>query len=171
MRHLKAVIILLSLIFCLHGCAESRTNQNTDTLPHLLDDYSKAIVNGIPDDMLLTIYYLESSVLTLKPVNETELIEWYAETEDVHKVVVDSTELSSRIDQLRKIDSCVIQTAHEKETKDARIYYYVELKTTGKVLEVTMRGSEGNIFVNGIEVKYNPVFFELVSPYLTFSTD
>lgn len=167
MRHLKAVIILLTLIFCLHGCAESRTSQNTDTVPYLLDDYSEAITNGIPDDMLLTIYYMESSVLTLKPVDEIELIQWYSETEDVHKVVIGSTELSSRIDQLRKIDSSVIQAAHEKETKNARIYYYFELETTGKVLEVTMRGAEGNIFVNGMEVKYNPVFFDLVSPYLT----
>lgn len=166
MRCLKTVMLLLTLMFCLHGCAEPQSSQDTDTLSHLLDDFSEAIANGIPDDMRLTIYYLESSVSTLKPVDETELIEWCSETEDVHKVVVDSAELSSKIDQLTKIDSSVLQAVQEKELKNARIYYYVESETAGKVLEVTMSGIESNIFVNGVEVEYNPVFFDLVSSYL-----
>ena len=50
MRLARIVAVLLVLLF-LPGCAKSQASQDTDTLSYLLDDFSEAIANGIPDDM------------------------------------------------------------------------------------------------------------------------
>ena len=169
MHGFKIIIVLLILAFFLQGCTTSQTSQDTDILSHLLDDYLKSIENGIPNDMCLTIYYSTPYVSADMPVDEERLIIWGSTSEDASiagKVVIDSTQLTSRIDQLQKIDAATLQKPIIKRYKDLRIYYYIETESAGKVLEVGMFGRGGTTFVNDVQVMYNPVFFDLVSPEL-----
>ena len=151
--------VLLLLVFCISGCSQSK--QDMDVLDHLLDDYSKAIADGIPSDMSLTLYnnivpYISSD----RPVTKEALIQIPIST------VIDSTELSSRIATLKRIDASTLQLPESAQPQDLMVYYYIETETNGKVLEVEISEKGGTIFVNGVEVEYDPVFFELVSPYL-----
>lgn len=167
MRFARILTVLLVLFF-LPGCAEPQASQDTDTLSYLLDDFSEAIANGIPDDMKLTIYYRTPYVAFDMPIDETELIIMSSESEDARiagKVVIDSTQLSSQFDQLKSISSA-LRRPIVTQYKNAWIYYYIETDTAGKVLEVTISGIDGTIFVNDMEVMYNSAFLDLVSPYL-----
>lgn len=168
MRYARIITVLLVLFF-LPGCAAPQTSQDMDTLSYLLDDFSEAIANGIPADMELTIYYRTPYVSFDMPIDETELIIMCSESEDASiagKVLIDSTQLLSQLDQFKKITSAALRKPIISQYKNAWIYYYIETEAAGKVLEVTISGIHGNIFVNGTELKYNPVFLDLVSPYL-----
>ena len=161
MRYLRILIMLLALVFCLQGCGDSQPSQDADPLTHLLDDYSKAIADGVPSDMSLTLHnnivpYISSD----QPVTKEALIQIPIST------VIDSTELSSRIAALKRIDASTLQLSESAQPQDLMVYYYIETETAGKVLEVEISGKSGTMIVNGVEVEYDPVFFELVSPYL-----
>ncbi len=175
MRNFRLVIILLILVFLLPGCSNPQPSQDTDELSHLLDDFSESIANGIPSDMSLTIYHAKPSLSTDIPLDEDGLISWGSNMEDPRiagKVVLDSTQLSSQIDQLKNISSSSLRKPLISRHKDLRLYYYIGTETDGKVLEVGMYSTGGTMYVNGVEVKYDPVFFDLVSPYLvSWKTD
>ena len=157
-----SIIILLLLAFYLQGCAPSQPTQNTDVLNHLLDDYSKVIENGVPSDMRLTLYNNIMPYISInRAVTKDDFINSLAP-----ETVIDSTELSSRIAYLQRIDSSVLRLPERSLPRDLIVYYCIETETDGKVLEVEISEKGGTIFVNGVEVEYDPVFFELVSPYL-----
>lgn len=173
MRYSRILIVLLALAFCLQGCANTQTNRETDIqeisdsrpnqalddLSHLLDDYLKAMENGVPSDMSLTLYNITPHIAYNVPVRKADIMQ-------TSEIVLDSTELSSRIDYLNKIDYSILDEPEITFYEDLRIYYYIETESDGIVLEVGMYGTDGTIFVNGVEVEYDPVFFELVEPYL-----
>ena len=46
------------------------------------------------------------------------------------------------------------------------MYYVLESKKNGKLIDVAMWGDEDNIFVNGFEVKENNIFYDVVIPFL-----
>ena len=168
MKGLKILTIFLMLVFLLQGCAKPGSTENIDEPRSVLDDYLIAIENNVPSNMNLTIYFTGFDVSFLYPPDEEDLINW-GNSGEIDKIVIDSAELESRIDQLKKIDSSVLQTPKKRSHKDARLYYYIETETAGKVLEVSMNGLYGTMFVNGTEVEYNPVFYDVVSPYLETS--
>lgn len=168
MKYLKILITLLSFVFCLQGCGFSQSVQeNTDAqtiektvdLCNLIDDYLKAIENGVPSDMRLTLYNITPHIAYNAPVRKADIME-------TSEIVLDSTELSSRIDYLNKIDYSILHESKIKFDEDLRIYYYIETEADGKVLEVGMYGTDGTVFVNGMQLKNDPVFYELVEPYL-----
>lgn len=161
MRCFRILMVLLAVVFSLQGCGNAQPSQEADPLTHLLDDYSKAIADGVPSDMSLTLYnnivpYISSD----QPVTKEALIQIPINT------VIDSTELSSRIAALKRIDASTLQLPESAQPQDLMVYYYIETETAGKVLEVEISGKSGTMIVNGVEVQYDPVFFELVSPYL-----
>ena len=169
MRCWRTLIILLVLVFCLQGCTysqgvqeatDSQLCEETVDRSHLIDDYLKAIENGVPSDMSLTLYNITPRVSYIAPVRKADIMRTSA-------IVLDSSELSSRIDYLNKIDYSILDEPEITFYEDLRIYYCIETVSDGIVLEVGMYGSkDGTIFVNGVQVEYNSVFFELVEPYL-----
>jgi len=169
MCKLRIVIVLLVSVFLLQGCSGFQLSQDADDLSHLLDDYLKAIENGVPSDMSLMIYNATYRMSTDIPLDEAGLILMCSNSKDpsiADKVVIDSTQLSSKIDQLKNINSLSLQKPLISLGKNLRIYYFIETETDGKVLEVGMYGKDSNMFVNGVEVEYDPAFFDLVEPYL-----
>ena len=55
---------------------------------------------------------------------------------------------------------------------NARLYYVFEVGDSEKLLEVVVSPDSldkinGRVVVNGVEVKDNPIFYELIMPFLT----
>jgi len=158
---IRIISVLLLLVFCISGCAQSKQAQEADVLSHLLDDYSKAIADGVPSDMSLTLYNnIFPSISLDRTVTKEDLFQTFTGTR------IDSTELSSRIACLKKLETAVLQSPEESLPQDLMVYYCIDTGVAGKVLEVEISGKGGTMIVNGVEVKYDPVYFELVSPYL-----
>ncbi len=133
MRYARMLIILLVLVFCLQGCVRSQPvpkPQETDILAHLMDDFSKAIENGVPSDMRLTLYWEPPYLEQLAP---------YTRKEDFirgrSRTLLNSTQLASQIDALKKIDSAVLQPPKSSQYKDINICYWIETDAAGTVLE------------------------------------
>ena len=86
------------------------------------------------------------------------------------KIVIPSEVLVKHLSTLQRLDASAVQPA-EKFGMNARLYYVFE---TGdqKVLEVVMQQFIGDddafgTFVNGIQVKKNTIFYEIILPFLT----
>ncbi len=57
---------------------------------------------------------------------------------------------------------------------NARVYYVLESKKNGKLLDVIMWGGAGDtttIFVNGYEVKENEILYNAIIPFLPNDLD
>lgn len=160
MRYLKMLSILLALVFCLQGCGQNQPNTEYDPLDDLLADFSKAIENGVPSDMRLTLYweppYLEQLA---RHIRKEDIVRGRSRT------LLDSAKLADQIDQLQKIASADLQLPEKSYYKDLHICYWIETDA-GTVLDVEISFEDRNITVNGVEVAYDPAFFELVAPYM-----
>lgn len=147
------VTVLSMLVGIMAGCAKVPEQKNA------LSDYLE-MLNNIPDDVCLTIYYMDPSILTRMALSADDLIK------SADKIVVESDVLKENADLLRNLDSTVIQSAAIKSYINARMYYVLESAETGKILEVIISQVNENVFVNGIEVVWNPVFLKIVKPFL-----
>lgn len=116
------------------------------------------------DDISLTIYYLNIKALRFIPVSSVEaLIQCVDE-----KVIIHGSDLKQRIDLFRKIDNEVFIPVWKKSSDlDLRVYYVLESKKNGKLFSVAMWGDVNSVFVNGIEVKGNKVFYDVIIPFLS----
>lgn len=162
------VSIFMGIIFS--GCnIHTRQSQNINAqLQDVLGGYSQLLENELPDDLCLTIYYMSPDTFTPRPISADDMVSsWGVEKSGVEKIVIESTELTIHVESLKKLNFSVLQPVNEEPYVDARLYYVLESKETGKILEVTIGGIRGYFFVNGIQVEYNPVFFELIAPFVT----
>ena len=159
MKQIIAVLLALVIVVSFPGCTKTKERD-------LLIDYSNAIADGIPDDMSLTIYYLPFTVLTYAPVKPEELP--YIST--VQKILIEQKELSSQLDALRKIDSTILKPVEEQGRVNARLYYFFELGNGDRILEVVI-SADYTTRVNGIDVEYNSVLYDAVSPFLSSTGD
>ena len=80
-------------------------------------------------------------------------------------VEVDSNSLNEHIDVLRQINDDVLIPAEVASSMDIRIYYIFK-ENNRELLEVYMWGEHANMFVNGVEVKENNIFHDIVLPFL-----
>lgn len=155
----KTLLICLLLVSLaasvLTGCADTEVTLEES----LEDDYLKAVEGEFPEDLRLTIYYIYPYILTRRPLSVENLIN----LTDVNKVIVESKELSTQVDLLRKLDPSILQPAKEEAYVNARMYYVFEAGDD-KLLEVII--STGSVFVNGFAVEYHPVVCELIAPFL-----
>lgn len=134
--------------------------------------YPQKILFNIPamienediNDISLTIYYMDLQALLFYPVSSVEdLIQW---TDD-EKIVISGSKLEEHVDLFRKMSNEGFTQVWKKSSDlDLRIYYVLESKKNGKLFDVAMWGDNGSIFVNGIEVKENKVFYDVIIPFL-----
>lgn len=158
-RKVLAVVITLSLLFSnvFTGCEnENRKLQNA------LSDYSRMLEGPLPKNLRLTIYYVDPTILTYAPVSVDRLKQW----PDVQIIEVEAESLAEYTDLLGTLNASVLQPAKENTCIDARLYYVFETDDI-RLLEIIIRQIHGNVFVNGIEVENNPVFYEIIKPFLT----
>ena len=160
MKHrITAFFTVISLLITvLTGCTTASGSAQSP-----IDDYSAMLKEGIPEDLCLTIYYMDPRILTRLPLSADDLIN-FSETK---KIVVEAKELEENLNLLKKLELDVLQPAAMKSYIDARMYYVLASENSGKLLDVIISQIHGNVFVNGEEVNYDPVFLEIISPFLT----
>lgn len=155
---LLRTICILVIVALLTGCV------NTSTKLHFkMAAYERMISGDIPEDLRLTIYYISPLIFTRMPLSSEDLVHFPG----VQKITVNAEELSSNLAVLQKLKASVLQPVEEEKYIDARIYYVFETGSSNKVLEVVSRSPRSSVFVNGIEVENNEIFYEIIEPFLT----
>jgi len=132
-----------------------------------IQNFSKQIESMDFNNLTLTIYYMDPHLLTLYPLDVNTLIDVCGE----QKIVVNGSILEEHIDLLRQVKNAKLKPVSHKIYMDARIYYIFEANGKGKILDVVMWGAhedvdEEAIFVNGVSVECEEVFFDVIMPFL-----
>ncbi|WP_020616453.1 hypothetical protein [Paenibacillus daejeonensis] len=127
-------------------------------------DLSQLIKNEDMDDVRLTIYHASLLILTPYPWKVDDLIR--ATSED--KIVIEGKELEAYIPILNQINKDVLNPVWWKKSpyQDVRLYYVFESKKNGKLFDVGLWGFDNSHYVNGIEVKENRLFYDVIMPFL-----
>lgn len=157
---MKRSIAALCIVACLlpvilTGCTKKAVLEN------VLEEYSKIVAGDFPDDIRLTIYYEPLHVLTRFPWDK-EFLMSVCET----KITVEGEDLAPYWEMMKELDASELEPVQEESYRNARICYFLEVGSSGKVLEVVIHQEPGNIDVNGIEVEQHPWFYELIVDFL-----
>ena len=158
MRRSKILLFMLIILLVpsLAGCSPSAQLRNTFSV------YLDVISEDIPEDIQLTIYYTDPLTFTNRPWSTDDLVNFRDK-----KIVVEHEELSAQIALLSKLEPSILEPVKEETYLNARLYYVIETEAHGKILEVAVCQIGANVFVNGIEVEYNPVIYEVIMPFLS----
>lgn len=122
----------------------------------------------------LTIYYKDLLVFTRAPVSLEQLTGgWYDNAGQLvsgiytYRIVVSGDKLEEHRDMINQLLKAELLPTETESVVDARLYYVFEHREYGELFSVLAFGSgTGSVFVNGIEVEHNRVFFEMVLPFL-----
>ena len=125
-------------------------------------EFSDSMASGIPEDLRLTIYFVDPGLLTRNPWSVEDLIN----AEGVKVIEVTDAQLRNEWPLTDKIDTSMLQSAQQKGYLNARLYYVFKTHR-GKLLDVAISDIGGHVFVNGIEVEHNSLFYEIILPFLT----
>ena len=152
-------MLIILLVPSLTGCSSPSAQ-----LRNSFRAYNDAISKDLPEDIQLTIYYIEPWILTNRPLSTDDLVK----RDDVKKIVVEHEELSTQIALLSKLEPSIFEPVKEETYQNVHLYYVIETGTHGKILEVAVNEiGRGNVFVNEIEVEDNSVFYEVITPFLS----
>ena len=148
-------LLLAGAFLIIYGGSYIRANK-------AINDFSKYIEKGNFNDLILTIYYVSPYIFTPFPLSVEDLIRY---SED--KIVIEGSQLEQYIDLLNQVKSVSLKPVIKKTYMDARIYYVFETEKKGKLFDVTMFGlNDDSIFINGIEVKWEDIFYDIIVPFL-----
>jgi len=125
-------------------------------------DFSEFTKHGDFINLNLTIYYLSPFILTRAPVSVDDLIHRYED----HKIVINCNHLEEHAELFDQIINADLVPVAQETYLNARIYYVFKTKKDKTVLSVAMWGSNNSMFVNGIEIKRNDVFCDIIIPFL-----
>ena len=163
------IICLLGalVITVLAGCWASNEQAETQPAPMMLEDamkdYESAVAGELPEDFRLTITFMNPIMDTRAPVRVEDLKNYPCRT-----IVVDAQKLDAYAEMLRKLDASMLKPVAEPSYVNARLYCIFEVGEAERVLDFVTNADIGcSFFVNGVEVAYNPVFYELILPFLT----
>ena len=151
-------ILLFLVLTVFTGCSEDNTR-----LQKTLEDFSQALQQEPPNGLSLKIYYISPSIFTRAPLTVESLIRMSKEQE----IVVDSECLREHAALLKQFRADVLTPVRELSFLDARACYLFETETGGTILEVALGGANNSVFVNGVEVEYNELFYDIIAPFLT----
>lgn len=166
MKRVVATITLLAMVLAfvfMWGCSEKQM-ENT------LDDYEKVMEEGIPDNLKLTIYYIDPTILTRAPVRTLEDLLGYSP-----KIIeVTAAELAAHKDVFASLNAACLKPVEEGADTHPIIGFlrlvYVLERGDGEVLLEVMASNiiyHGGVLVNGFEVENDPIFYDLIDPFLT----
>ena len=158
----KSAFIILLFVFYLINLLTGCSN-TTPSIQDVMNDYCKMVEGNPPEDIRLTIYYLSPKILTRAPLSEDDLVTFPG----VGIITVSSGELAAYWPLLHKLTPAMLKPVQEGSYMNARLYYVFEYGDSNKLLEVVISQIHGTVFVNGIEVEDNPVFYDLIIPFLT----
>lgn len=178
MKHsmIRLYFLALFLATILSSCAKQPFPSENDMgfhdnpsakLEESLREYNNIMLGDPPEDLRLTIYYINSDIYTLAPLSVESLI---ASCSD--KIVVGAEGLVPHWKSMQEIDLSAIKPT-SKGQMNARLYYVLETGISHKLLEVVFYGvSEKevtNVFVNGLAVEYDHQLVEMIEPFLETS--
>ncbi len=152
---ISGLLILLSItIFT--GC------RGTDMRPEeALKYFSEQIEQGNIKDISLTIYYRNPNIFYFAPWSVDDLIRGAD-----HKIVIDGTRLVEHVDLLKQVSNAVLIPVEHESRIDAFLYYVFETKEGKKIFDVAGWGDDSSMYVNGLEVKENNIFYDVLWPFL-----
>lgn len=154
-KTLKLFYITILIFSLFTGCGKASQND-------VLSKDSNATSGDIPEDLRLTIYYMDPRILTRMPLDVDSLI-GFPET---RKIVIEHEELLPHLDSLKELTASMFHPAKEESYYNARMYYVLENGHSEKLLEVIISQVYGNVVVNGTEVEDYSLFYEWISPFL-----
>ena len=158
-KHIIVGAVILLLLACSLSVFQG-VNYMRATMP--LRHFSKLIKQGRINDISLTIYYLNPVIFTLFPLSVEDLINWHE-----YQRAITGSELGEYADLFKQVNSVTLVPFWEKSTYlDARIYYVFKTDEEGVIFDVAMWGSDGGILVNGIEVRDDIIFYDIIIPFL-----
>ena len=130
---------------------------------------SEYIRKGNVDDLVLTIYFVDPSILTHIPVSIDGLINWCGD----NKVTVSGSQLAEHIDLVNQMINTDLERVKSRDSTsylNARVYYVFETNRGQKIFDVAMwgvaRGDSECIVVNGQYVKTIEAFYSIIFPFL-----
>ena len=127
-----------------------------------LMEYSQITKTDIPKDLHLTIYYIDPTILTRYPLSVNDLVSW----DGVRIIDVSYDQLANHSDSLKKLDASILRPSKVEDYLNARLYYVFETDH-GQLLDVAISHIGGHVYVNGIEVENNPVFYDIIVPFMS----
>ena len=154
-KKIAILVLIVSILLSLAGCGlKNELYNQTRTFYE--------IVNGtIPQDLRLTIYYLNGLIDTVVPLS----IEMLKSAHNVQVISVDYENLVKHADYLKKFDPSSLKPIYRNDYVDARLYYVFELGDSGPILEYVHSCSKTD-FLNGIPIKFDHELIDLISPFL-----
>jgi len=152
------LVLLAATVLLSSGCMNIQVENSSVEL----SKYIERIRQGKVDELSLTIYYMNPYIMTLLPVTKRDLIKnWYE-----LKVTVSGERLSEHIELLEQIANADLTPVEQEPYEFVRLYYVFKTKWNRKIFSVCMWSGSEDIYVNGIQVEKNEVFYEVVMPFL-----
>ena len=124
--------------------------------------FSELIKKGDISDLTLTIYYVSPYILYRAPLSVEDLMG----TSRDDRIVVNGHNLEEYANLLNQLSDAWVVPVEEQTYLDVRLYYVFENRREGKMFDVATRGEGSGVFVNGIEVQSNDIFYDVIMPFL-----
>lgn len=130
--------------------------QAVESFQSMLDDPASM-------ELRLKIYYGSPSIYTRIPLSaeDVKTASWCT------TISVSTQELSQHTELLKRLDTSVLKQSEELTYTNARMCYVFETGDGEPVLEIVFNHPSGGIFVNGMAVEFDPVFYEVIEPFMT----
>ena len=96
------------------------------------------------------------------PVSVEMLIEGWHDS----IIIIHGSSLEEHIDLLIQLCNTTLIPTDNESYINARIYCAFETKEEGNIFDVAMWGGHNSIFVNGLEVKWNAIYCDVILPFL-----
>ncbi|MBR4057436.1 MAG: hypothetical protein IKK00_04775 [Oscillospiraceae bacterium] len=177
----KGIIIALAVLLSVAITCQSVWLANRGiprvSLNLALRAYEAAFDDGAPDDLKLTIYYISPAIVTRAPIYTLEQLRG-ANDDHATQIHVGAEELAAHAEQFRKLDAddlCPETVYSAASGRGGRILGFLRMvyileREDGEILLKIYACNlvrDESVIVNGIKVKNDPVFYELIDPYLT----
>ena len=155
-RILNLFIILLLAIAMLSACGKRAMRPQK-----AVAQFAELVERGELGDLSLSIYYPGAYTLTPYPWSVDDIVQALSGDE----IVITGSSLEEHRNVFGRLNADAVVQVERESYMDARLYY-VFRKGSRNILEVTMWGQNRSIFVNGLEIKENAVFYDIVIPFL-----
>ena len=160
-------IILIAVVICIAIVVCFMTDPiSSESVPQNSIEKINEAVSSIKQDecanLQLTIYYLPPQILTRKPLTVDELMSF----PQVQVINVFGDELDETLQTLKaEIATINLVSANETTNQNARLYYIFEMDGE-KVFDACFIGENHSFFIDGIAVKFNDFFLEIIKAYI-----
>jgi len=141
--------------------------------PEQTAKFSEFIENGDLHTITLTIYYMDLFIRTPAPVRFEQLIGggddntgqtingWYD-----YRIVISGENLADHRDLINQIINTELIPVDNESFVNARLHYVFEHVDYGEMFNFLAFGGGDTIFINGVEVEHNSIFYDMVVPFL-----